>query len=90
MTPQVGVDDVHLAINRTLQQKSELDNKRVVLIGDDFGGFIATFLNMRSVRGAVGFRGPTERTGPKGLRVLPDWKNQTDQMFRALNVSRQT
>lgn len=41
------LDDVHLAINRTLQQKNELDNKRVVLVGHGFGGFVASYLNMR-------------------------------------------
>lgn len=41
------LDDVHLAINRTLLQRNELDNKRVVLLGQGFGGYIASYLNMR-------------------------------------------
>ena len=43
------VKDVHEAVNRTLEQRAEVDASKVIITGSGYGAFIALHLNIKLV-----------------------------------------
>ena len=41
--------DVHEAVNRTLEQRAEVDASKVIVTGSGYGAFIALHLNIKLV-----------------------------------------